>query len=722
MKTRTKVILDEWFGRSAVVLLNILARILGKILSIDHSLDKPPIRIVVCKFLGMGSIIQATPLLQTLRKNFPDSEIIFITSSSNRKLLESIDVIDKIFDVDDSSSGSIIRSTISVLRSLWEKKTDLYIDLETYSYYSTALATMSRARNRFGFYRVERNIRMGVYTHMMYFNSKAPIAQAYLQMARLAGCNSIVDNLYPFFITESDRMGCRRKLVSLAGNISGNFVIVNPNASDLRIERRWPATSFISLLKILRESYPEKIFLLIGAENEISWVKGIHDKLDEYTKKRVFNSAGLFTLYELFALIDSCELVISNDTGPMHISFALSKPTISLFGPSSPAQYGQSPCAFGIYKNIYCSPCVHDFLTPPCKGDNQCMKQISVEDVVSLSKEIFSDLSMYGKVLVPPMNFLKTDGKSSLGIIDRTKKKTIEDSVVINCSCCKGQKGTILHRGLSSVYSNLPWKVAECNTCGNIITLPVPQPELLNEIYKKTYLYPVHKLALDEKKFRSHALARYMKKIISSSGDKTFFEAGCMYGYLLDELKNDYRVKGIEIGKEAVDYCRGRGLDVNEISIEDYLSQNNELFDVIVLSHVLEHLLSPDKVIEQLRDRLNPGGKLIICVPNSDSFCRKLFGRYWGWWQVPVHINHFRKSALQNLAAENEMTVEDVRYKGGDSLMLLLNLMNLFEYESKNFEPGIFQKTIIRLFTFCFRYWYYLGNEEVTIVLGKKSI
>ena len=407
MKTRTKVILDDWFGRSAVFLLNIFARILGKILSIDHTLDKVPDRIVVCKFLGMGSIIQATPLLQTLRKNFPDSEIIFITSMSNRKLVESIDFIDKIFDIDDSSAGSIIRSTISVIRSLWLKKADLYIDLETYSYYSTALATMSRSRNRFGFYRIERNIRMGVYTHMMYFNAKAPIAQAYLQMARLAGCRTIVENLYPFFITESDRMGCRRKLVSLAGNITGDYVIINPNASDLRIERRWPANNFITLLQVLRKSYPEKIFLLIGAENEIPWVKSIHDNLDSFTKDRVFNSAGLFTLYELFALIDSCEVVISNDTGPMHISFALNKPTISLFGPSSPVQYGQSPCAFGIYKNIYCSPCVHDFLTPPCKGDNQCMKQIKVDEVFTLCKELLSNSTDQRKVFLEEMNFLK---------------------------------------------------------------------------------------------------------------------------------------------------------------------------------------------------------------------------------------------------------------------------------------------------------------------------
>jgi ADP-heptose:LPS heptosyltransferase len=125
-------------------------------------------------------------------------------------------------------------------------------------------------------------------------------------------------------------------------------------------------------------------------------------------------------LNELFALIQNAELVISNDTGPMHISFALARPTISLFGPASPSQYGQNPNAFGIYKNIYCSPCVHDFLSPPCKGDNQCMKQITVEEVFNLCEEILKNPGMPGRILMPSMNFLKNDNNSSLGILERS--------------------------------------------------------------------------------------------------------------------------------------------------------------------------------------------------------------------------------------------------------------------------------------------------------------
>lgn len=419
MKTHTKVILDDWFGKLAVIILNFSARFLGAILSIDHSLEKTPKRIVVCKFLGMGSIIQATPLLQTLRQNFPSSEIIFITSEANRSLVESIKSVDKVLCIDDKNTFRVLNSTFSVLKSLWTKKADLYIDLETYSYYSTAVATLSCARNRFGFYRVERNIRMGVYTHMMFFNARAPISQSYLQMARLAGCKSTVETIYNFPISDEVRFAAKQKVNAACGNSDGGIIVINPNASDLRIERRWPPENFASLAKKLTATYPQKTILLIGAGNEKGWVNEIHQKLDDETKMKVFNVAGLFSLGELFAVIDSAEEIITNDTGPMHISFSLGRPTISLFGPASPSQYGQNPFAFGVYKNIYCSPCVHDFLTPPCKGDNQCMKQITVEEVFDICNKVYSHFQKADKIQSSSMGYLKDDEKTSLGIVVR---------------------------------------------------------------------------------------------------------------------------------------------------------------------------------------------------------------------------------------------------------------------------------------------------------------
>lgn len=292
-------------------------------------------------------------------------------------------------------------------------------------------------------------------------------------------------------------------------------------------------------------------------------------------------------------------------------------------------------------------------------------------------------------------------------------------TIEIDCCCCEDKTGRIIYSGLTSVYSTDSWNVIKCENCGNISTNPVPSKELLDKIYSTVYMYPVHLLALGEKKMRARSLASYVKKIHPPSGTKNILEAGCMYGYLLNELKDSYYVKGIDIGEESVNFCKSSGLDVTDISIETFLNSSKETFDIIILSHVFEHLVSPDETLEQLSSILNPGGKIVISVPNSNSVCRKFFGRYWGWWQVPVHVNHFREIALRKMAEKKNLVVEDVRYKGGDSLMLLLCFINLFGFRSKDSNPGVIQQIIIKMFTIVFRYWYYLSNEELTVVLRK---
>lgn len=286
------------------------------------------------------------------------------------------------------------------------------------------------------------------------------------------------------------------------------------------------------------------------------------------------------------------------------------------------------------------------------------------------------------------------------------------------CSCCKGKTGHILHSGLKSVYTDVPYSIVICDTCTNGITDPPVEKNNLDKIYSQTYLYPVHLLALGEKKYRARAKAKFIRNNFPSKSHPKLLEVGCMFGYLLQELNPEYNVKGIDIGQDAVAYCKASGLDVQDISIEDYLNASKEKFDLIVISHVLEHLLKPGEVLEKLHGHLNPGGRILILVPNYQSLSVRIFGRYWGWWQVPVHINHFNKRSLELLAKNAGYKNEYSHLKGGDSLMLLLNFINLFSVRNNNKPPGFFQKLIIGIFTRVFRYWYLVANEELTMVLS----
>lgn len=397
MNTRTKIALDKALGFFVAYPLNLLVRLVGKIMRYDHTLQREMKRIVVCKFKGMGSIVQATPLLQALRTRYPNAELIFVSSIENKAILERIEILDSVLLIDDRSFGKLIGDTFRLLARLIKKKADICIDLEIYSHFSSIVTTLSLSHDRFGFYLRSNTYRMGLYTHMMYFNTKAPIAEAYMQFARLLGVADATPELYPLQSSDHPMR-------------TNTYWVINPNASDLRYERRWPATKFIQLIQELLLNYPEIELILIGSKNEHDYVQTISREFQG--EDRVIDLSGKTSVDELLSLLKHADLVITNDTGPMHLSAALKTNVLALFGPCSPQQYGLGSQVKSIYKNLYCSPCVHEFVVPPCKGDNQCMQQITVYEVMEALKT-YPHLPVH-----PPIGYHTHHGKA-LGTVIR---------------------------------------------------------------------------------------------------------------------------------------------------------------------------------------------------------------------------------------------------------------------------------------------------------------
>ncbi len=410
MKTSTKLWIDENVGKPIIYCLNFVVQLLGKILRIDHSFQKPVKTIVICKFKGMGSIVQATPLIQTLRTNYPDARILFVTEKANRGICELIPAIDKVLVLDDSTLFSLVKSIFTVLPKLWEMKVDYYFDLEIYSNFSSLFTTVSIARNRFGYFSSGKEYRMGIYTHMMFFNVNAPISEVYLQFARLIGCQKIESALWkPSSTSFSENLTQQLRL-----SPNQNIIVINPNASDLRIERRWPASKFSELISTILTQYPEYKIVLIGNRAEAEYVNSIANGFQNNSS--VINSSGKLSLTELICLIANSKLMVTNDTGPMHLGFACRIKVVALFGPCSPVQYGGSENSISLYKNVYCSPCVHEFLVPPCKGNNVCMQGIQSKEVILAIEQI-----LMGKAnsLPTKISFLISENQNVLGVVQR---------------------------------------------------------------------------------------------------------------------------------------------------------------------------------------------------------------------------------------------------------------------------------------------------------------
>ncbi|MFZ1524008.1 MAG: glycosyltransferase family 9 protein [Saprospiraceae bacterium] len=374
MKTQHQIFVDKLLVKPFAIGLNLLVRFVGQLLRPDHSLDKDFERILICKIKGLGSILQSTPLIAALRSKYPNAKIIYLSTASNKALLEKIEILDEYVLLDDQSFIKLIFSFAKTWWKILRFRPQVYIDLEIYSNFSTVMTAFSLANNRFGYYLTGSEYRLGIYTHMMFFNVQTPISKIYLQFASLLGIET--DEISLIDLSQS----LVENNIPLPIDTETPYLIINPNASDLRVERRWPALHFILLIQQVATIYSDLNIYLIGSKSEVLQTDQICNAVN---LPNVLSLAGKTTMDQLITLIKKATLMISNDTGPMHIAFSCQSPIICLFGPCSPDHYStQLPNIRTIYKKVYCSPCVHEFIHPPCKGDNKCMQLISVDEVL----------------------------------------------------------------------------------------------------------------------------------------------------------------------------------------------------------------------------------------------------------------------------------------------------------------------------------------------------
>lgn len=384
MTHRRRIVADRLIAVPVAFLFNGIARLLGALMRRDHSITPSNVnRIVVAKLIGMGSILQATPLLRALKHQYPNAGLTFVTMRSNQEFLTRLSNVDEVLVLDDRNVLAMAITTLQTIVTLIRLRADLYFDLEVYSAFASLLALWAVTRNRLGFYRHSTAFKNGIYTHLVYFNTRMPVRQLYLQLGRVTGVPPAQsEKTGPIRVEDADRS-------SVVGILSQNsewqsnqpYIVVNPNASDLLLERRWPKESVIEAVSRL-VSLGHQV-ALIGACNELPYVQSLFDRLPIEMQARVANTAGRLTLGEMLALLDGAACVLTNDSGPMHMAVALERPTVCLFGPANPEHYGQElPNVAIFYAPVFCSPCLYEADQPPCYGNNICVQRIKPEPVV----------------------------------------------------------------------------------------------------------------------------------------------------------------------------------------------------------------------------------------------------------------------------------------------------------------------------------------------------
>ncbi|MBW8863973.1 MAG: glycosyltransferase family 9 protein [Verrucomicrobia bacterium] len=119
--------------------------------------------------------------------------------------------------------------------------------------------------------------------------------------------------------------------------------------------KRWPVEHFCQLVRTVAKNYPTVRFAVLGGPDD----HALGAKISQAASDRVLNLCGATSLPEMIEFLRRCDLLITNDTGPMHVAAALGKPLIALFGPTAPERtgpYGQLQNVLRI--NLPCAPCL----------------------------------------------------------------------------------------------------------------------------------------------------------------------------------------------------------------------------------------------------------------------------------------------------------------------------------------------------------------------------
>jgi SAM-dependent methyltransferase len=240
---------------------------------------------------------------------------------------------------------------------------------------------------------------------------------------------------------------------------------------------------------------------------------------------------------------------------------------------------------------------------------------------------------------------------------------------VAACILCGGA----LEKGVSNLFDmrfgiDDSYEVRRCLHCGLEQIFPVPTPAQLKSLYESHYNFGGERRTLYtslRERFFSSPLYRLWIRV---DGDVSFHSRtglGCLLDIGCNEgrglkiyARNGFRVEGLELNQTAAAVAREAGFTVHASDIGDL--NGSTLYDVVVLSNVLEHSPDPRQMLLDVHRNVKPGGQVWISCPNSCSWLRAVFGSFWINWHVPFHISHFSPDILNNLLQETGFaTVEN---------------------------------------------------------------
>ena len=318
----------------------------------------------------IGDAVMATPVLSDLREAFPDASITAMCRGVISDLLEKEDAIDELFCFQRPNSGfERRRDQRDVIEKLQAGKYDIGI-LLTNSFSSAWLFWQGNVQRRIGF---RKGFRSFLLSDALAMPKRGSEHQVLTYKRLLEPLKIACSNRPPRLVVSNEEMAASVKLLTQRGYREGSPLIgISPGAA-YGSAKCWPMERFRHLTEQLLQE--EGLFVVVFGDAQMAAsVKLLYKDLPS----RFINLTNLTSLRELMCLIRLCDVLVTNDSGPMHIGAAFQVPLVALFGSTDESvtgPFGQRGSV--IRKPVSCAPC----FKRECPIDFRCMKQIEVDDV-----------------------------------------------------------------------------------------------------------------------------------------------------------------------------------------------------------------------------------------------------------------------------------------------------------------------------------------------------
>lgn len=313
--------------RWKINLINTVLSLHAKLSQIDK--NKSPLssthefeRIVIFSTTALGDLLFNTPAIKAIKRRYPSAKIMLVSSDKNRDLVEN----SKWFDEVAIWDNKIVRAP-NLIRKLRRFKPDLTLLLHSSLGYDILSARLGGSK-----YLVRDNFGSDspVFNHWLDLYSpraESHIIQRKLNLISALGCD-ITDIRMEFPIKVNDVPRSESSaVVGFQMGASGN-------------NRRWPVEHFAQLAERIFDNVPDSRLVLTGAGQDRSIESDFFAQLPEEYHSRVTSYIGKTRLPELLQLINRIDVLITGDTGPLHIAVTAQTPTVSLYVSANPRHTG----------------------------------------------------------------------------------------------------------------------------------------------------------------------------------------------------------------------------------------------------------------------------------------------------------------------------------------------------------------------------------------------